>query len=150
MAKCEYCGKEMLTAKGCRKIMIPIKRKGLMDPIRFGDPRERWNGERFSGRCGDCGCKPGGYHHPGCDIETCPNCGGQIISCGCVYSVDTELSRQQVLAEIANIESVLDNKLYESSLEKFGYEYDLEEYKELLDDPCFKAGKEKEGLSDGK
>ena len=25
----------------------------------------------------------GGFHHPGCDQEKCPACGGRIISCGC-------------------------------------------------------------------
>ena len=35
--------------------------------------------------CGDCGVTKGGYHHPGCDMEDCPKCGGQLISCGCKY-----------------------------------------------------------------
>ena len=31
--------------------------------------------------CGDCGVRPGENHLPGCDLETCPFCGGQLISC---------------------------------------------------------------------
>lgn len=35
--------------------------------------------------CHDCGIKEGNIHHFGCDMEGCPFCGGQLISCGCCY-----------------------------------------------------------------
>jgi len=31
----------------------------------------------------ECGCEIGQVHHPPCDLETCPRCEGQFISCGC-------------------------------------------------------------------
>jgi hypothetical protein len=34
-------------------------------------------------RCPDCGAEPGQYHRLGCDIEQCPYCGQQLISCVC-------------------------------------------------------------------
>jgi hypothetical protein len=34
-------------------------------------------------RCGDCGVAWNGYHHPGCDLETCAHCRRQRLSCGC-------------------------------------------------------------------
>lgn len=33
--------------------------------------------------CTDCFCKEGELHKVGCDMEKCPLCKGQLISCGC-------------------------------------------------------------------
>lgn len=33
--------------------------------------------------CGDCGAINDEYHVFGCDIEECPKCGGQLLSCEC-------------------------------------------------------------------
>jgi hypothetical protein len=35
--------------------------------------------------CHDCGTKEGQLHVLGCDMERCPFCGNQLISCRCVY-----------------------------------------------------------------
>jgi hypothetical protein len=37
--------------------------------------------------CHDCDAKPGEFHKPGCDVERCANCGGQLISCACIYEI---------------------------------------------------------------
>lgn len=39
---------------------------------------------RPSGPCPDCRTPVAGFHHPGCDKEECPRCGGQALSCECV------------------------------------------------------------------
>ncbi|MDQ3322838.1 MAG: hypothetical protein M3525_10495 [Acidobacteriota bacterium] len=43
-------------------------------------------------RCHDCNIAPEGFHHPGCDMERCPNCRGQLISCGCLDDEQEEES----------------------------------------------------------
>jgi len=36
-------------------------------------------------RCGDCDVIEGQVHEFGCDLESCPFCLGQLISCDCLY-----------------------------------------------------------------
>jgi hypothetical protein len=51
--------------------------------IRYGDEGRGWQVPR--GPCGDCAAIKGEFHVPGCDLERCPSCRGQAISCGCPY-----------------------------------------------------------------
>lgn len=37
-------------------------------------------------RCHDCDCLEGEIHEIGCDMETCPFCGCQLLSCDCCYT----------------------------------------------------------------
>ena len=56
--------------------------------IRYGDELPDWGADRVP--CHDCGVVKGEYHVPGCDVERCPRCFGQAITCSCPYDGDGE------------------------------------------------------------
>jgi hypothetical protein len=59
-----------------------------MGRVRYGEEMEDWGaGER---PCHDCVAIPGEFHVPGCDVERCLACEGQLLSCACVSPDDAE------------------------------------------------------------
>jgi len=77
MVNCKVCNREMTDP-----FTITCKRKHVM----IGGvawPKNTSHFDELSGRCHDCGIEHGGYHHTGCDVERCPKCNGQLITCGC-------------------------------------------------------------------
>jgi len=76
-AKCKDCNKPMEIGNGCTETEIKIGGKTYAR-IKLGDEGDDW-GET----CHDCNVKAGQYHHFGCDVERCPVCSEQLISCDC-------------------------------------------------------------------
>ena len=79
--KCEDCNQEMLgpNTDSCTCDVLEVDDDGSVYYH-----RSRYHFPEPIGRCHDCGIKHGGVHHWGCDVERCPHCGGQIISCDCL------------------------------------------------------------------
>lgn len=97
MAKCNACGKEMLDHVSCDYNFV-TDGKEVRKRIKCGDPKDLHN--IFPGEtCHDCGAPYGGYHHINCDSETCPFCGGQLLSCDCeiYYSKIGNTSAKSIL-----------------------------------------------------
>ena len=76
MVKCTDCKKEMQKATTCDKNAIVVNGEVYLR-------NTEWFGS--GNRCHDCGIvnKKGNIHHFGCDMERCPRCGRQLISCNC-------------------------------------------------------------------
>jgi hypothetical protein len=86
MALCTYCDNEMKNKVSCIPDSISLGGE-FFEPIRWGDKRFS-HGYLVDFPCRDCGTPPGGVHHFGCCVETCPACFGQRMGCVCTYPDD--------------------------------------------------------------
>lgn len=83
MSICKSCLNDMKEVKSCNRnsALWLGKSTQMYATIPYINPATFTNDNP---NCHDCGVQIGAKHHPGCDMERCPRCGGQLISCGCV------------------------------------------------------------------
>jgi hypothetical protein len=51
--------------------------------IRYGNEQDDWKADSVA--CHDCRVIKGEFHVPTCDVEECPVCHGQMLSCDCPF-----------------------------------------------------------------
>ena len=73
-APCRHCRREMKPNSDCTANMYAVYEDGV---VCMTVPHDD------DGVCHDCNAGVGMHHHPGCDWERCPRCGGQMIGCDC-------------------------------------------------------------------
>ena len=83
MAKCDACGLDMTASDGCTATTVDYPDDTKLPVVKWGS-EQHWHKPKPGECCHDCLVLPDHAHHPGCDVEECPKCRGQLISCGCL------------------------------------------------------------------
>jgi hypothetical protein len=96
MAVCRACNQEMTDLVTCTVKTYDDFPDGIeRQRIRYPDDvlasnyakQEAPLASDWPANCRDCGTPQSGLHHPGCDVESCPRCQWQCISCDCYDEV---------------------------------------------------------------
>jgi hypothetical protein len=72
---------------------VVIRRKEYPRIPYGSEPGAEWRANE--GSCHDCGATKGQLHAVDCDVERCPRCREQAISCGCENKSDAQLRPAQ-------------------------------------------------------
>lgn len=94
----------------------------VYEAVKCGDETDWYeNATDENTTCGDCGCKVGEQHFMGCDIERCPKCAMQMITCDCgpIYQVTKEdVKNKEYMAELIKKQQ-LEREINEKELADF-------------------------------
>ena len=83
MTLCAYCNHNMSDPTGPSCVPRFRYTDGTTGArVRYSTRRVNGDGSATDPKhpCCDCGVMPGGFHHLGCDVEQCPNCGDQLLT----------------------------------------------------------------------
>jgi hypothetical protein len=67
---------------------ITMKDGRVLPRVRYGEEPDDWGADRHP--CRDCRVVKGQYHVAGCEVERCPSCGEQFMSCSCELAGDSD------------------------------------------------------------
>lgn len=60
----------------------------FVERVAYGREHTDWRATEVP--CHDCRVLAGELHVPGCDVEECPVCGGQVFACDCDFEDEDE------------------------------------------------------------
>lgn len=111
MAKCDICDFDMLRVEGCISHSYRTSDgKTVYSAIPYGSETRYTRRPDPGERCHDCNTLAGSFHHTGCDLEECPVCHGQFISCSCtglsILTEEDRAARDRAEAQFASFRAV--------------------------------------------
>ncbi len=107
----------------------------IYDPIKCGDEDDWYYGQPDE-KCGDCGVGVGNYHQCGCDIERCPACRGQMLSCNCgpVYTVSEKDIEDKTLIKYLTLRQKNEQQLEQKAFKMLSNgEIDMDGYMKMVE-----------------
>lgn len=98
----------------------------LYTPIPYGEEdyikENLLDDNEYSSTCGDCGCHLGEIHLSSCDIELCPCCGDQMLSCNCGIKYPIREEQKQFLPKYIK-QQEKDNEAFDKEVKDFLEKY---------------------------
>lgn len=105
MSICGYCERDMRKTDSCIEYDVEFADGVALKPLPF-KPDEMFD------TCPDCSVEEGGLHHPLCDCEVCPRCGGQFTSCDCGINKTKKPAEIMIMKLLSTVPSYVEKDEY--------------------------------------